>query len=121
MNSNTLLAWVLGASLLIGGCTAPAGTDPKVYAQQTADNITLSYMVVRSAAVFCTSGVLCKDEGVILAVKAGLATADIAIADAVKLVLANATDQSAVAKYAGIALAAIDVLTKALVSYGVKV
>lgn len=118
----TILTAILAAlALALGACASDPGADPKTVAQQRVDQITIGYAAVRSAATLCTSGVLCSDPGVILAVQAGLATADIAVAEAKKLIVANATDSSAVTKYAGYALSAIEVLAKALQSFGIKV
>ena len=111
----------LTLALSLAGCSTAPGVDPKLAAQQRVNNITIAYSVVRSAATLCVVGAVCRDEGVREAVAAGLVTADLAVAEATRLILASATDQSAVAKYAGIALAAIDVLAKALQAYGVRV
>lgn len=112
-----IIATLALAATLTACATAP---DPKVAAQQTVDNITLAYSVVRSAATLCVSGIVCKDEGVIAALKPALATADLAIDEATRLILANANDTSATVRWTNIAMSAITVLTKALQSYGVR-
>lgn len=117
----TLTAILAVLALALSACATDPGADPKTVAQQRVDQITIGYAAVRSAATLCTSGLVCKDVAVIEAVQAGLATADIAVAEAKKLIVANATDPGAVAKYAGYAMAAIEVLTKALQSFGIKV
>lgn len=111
---------LIAVALTLSACATKPGTDPRVAAQQTVDTITIAYGVVRSAATLCISGVVCKDEGIIAALKPALATADLGVTEATRLILANAEDTSATVKYANIAMAAITVLTKALQSYGVK-
>lgn len=111
---------ILFVALFLTACATAPGTDPKVAAQQTVDKITIFYGVVRSAATLCISSVVCKDEGVIAALKPALATADLGVEEATRLILANASDTSATVKYANIAMSAITVLTKALQSFGVK-
>lgn len=117
----TATAILAAISLALSACATDPGADPKAIAQQRVDQITIGYAAVRSAATLCTSGVLCSDPAVVAAVRAGLATADIAVAEAQKLILANATDSGAVTKYVGYAQSAIDVLAAALKSFGVKV
>lgn len=111
---------ILFVALFLTACATKPGTDSRVVAQQTVDQITIGYGVIRSAAILCISGVVCKDEGIIAALKPALATADLGVTEATRLILANAEDTSATVKYANIAMAAITVLTKALQSYGVK-
>lgn len=116
-----LVAILAAAALSLGACATPPGADPILIAQQRVDQITVAYAAIRSAAVFCTSGVVCKDEGVIKAVQAGLVTTDLAVAEAKRLIIANATDTSAMSKYSAIAMSAMEVLAKALQSFGVKI
>lgn len=108
-------------ALTLSACAAAPDADPKTIAQQRVDEITIAYAAVHSVAMFCTSGVICEDAAVIAAVQAGLAAADVAVDEGKKLILANATDSSAVAKYSRYALSAITVLTKAMQSFGIKV
>ncbi len=117
----TVTAILAALALALSACATDPGAAPTTVAQQRVDQITIDYAAVRSDATLCASGVLCSDPGVIAAVRAGLATTDIAVAEAKKLIVANASDSSAVTKYVGYATAAIEVLATALQAYGVKV
>jgi hypothetical protein len=96
--------------------------------QAIVNAITTGYTTLKAAATLytalppCTDGVatrVCSNPAISREIVKALAVADVAVAEAKAQILA-ATDQSSVEKWSAYALAAVDVLAKALATYGVK-
>lgn len=126
--SSHWLAGVLALILLLplAACGGAPGSSSE--RQATAATITASYTVIKSAVVLyaalpaCTdvgSGPACSNPAIARELTRALAVADTAVVEARAQILA-APDRSSAEKWSAYALAAIDVLAKALATYGVK-
>lgn len=111
-------------ALALAGCGGGTPSDR----QATVNAITTGYTTLKAAATLytalppCTDASasrVCSNPEIAREVVKALAVADVAVAEAKAQILA-ATDQSTVEKWSSYALAAVDVLAKALATYGVK-
>jgi hypothetical protein len=122
----TAILAAIALALTLAGC----GGTPKTASerQATVNTITVSYSTLKAAVVLyaalpaCTDASanrLCSNPAIVREVGKALVVADAAVAEAKAQILAS-TDQGSAEKWSGYALAAIDVLAKALATYGVK-
>ena len=121
MKRSLLAAGIAAALLTLGACSSVPNADPATAAQTAVDDITLAYTPVRAAAVLCSTGVVCSDAAVMSIVAKAIPVADTAIADAKSFILSSVNDTSKIGKWAAAASAAIEVLSKVLVTFGVVI
>ncbi len=113
-------------SLALAGCAGAPKTESE--RQSTVNAITVSYSTLKAAVVLYTAlpacgddsaGKICSNPAIAREIIKALGVADVAVAEAKAQIMAS-SDQSTVEKWSAYALAAIDVLAKALATYGVK-
>lgn len=121
----TAILAAIALALTLAGCATPRTESER---QATVNAITASYTVAKATAVLysalppCTdasANTACSNSAVVREITKALVVADVAVAEAKAQILAS-SDQSTAEKWAGYALAAIDVLARALATYGVR-
>lgn len=106
------------ALAIIAFLTACSGTQPTP--DSAINTINAVYLPVRTLAALCAAGIKpCQDPNVSANVGKAIPLADAAVAEAIKAIRAN-PDQSNASKWSSYAMSAIDILAKALATYGVK-
>jgi PBP1b-binding outer membrane lipoprotein LpoB len=116
-----VIALVAALALALSACASDPGVDPKVAAQDAVDKITLAYMPLALAADLCVKGVICADEAVIAIARRELPLTASTVKEVTAFLMNNATAQSDIVKWTGVAMSAIRLLAERLQAYGVKV
>jgi hypothetical protein len=122
----TIATAILAAiALALSACAGAPQTDSA--RQDAVNKITVVYAWARAAAATysalppCTDGAvsICSNPAIARELAKALVVADAAVNQAKAQILASG-DQGNIEKWTGYALAAVDVLTRALATYGIK-